>query len=202
MSGMIVVSADDGGVWEDTPQGQRVQQLISSHNVPWTKTCVVKLALPPRKIAVPHDHQHVTPMIYMTKTSGAGVATFLGSRFDELVWIKEGEWGSIGYEPHLALYPALVPDMQPAEGFEIRNDRHIGLDTKPRPEMWKAAHERVIDLGWGDVVSWPQEALEHLYRLDNGDVVGETSCFPTLPGTGQLLGADITLRPYGEHLSG
>lgn len=201
MAGMIVVSADDGGVWEDTPQGQQVQQLISSHNVSWTKMCVVKLALHPRKIAVPHDHLNVTPAIYMVKTSGAGVATFLGPQFDELVWIKEGEWGSIGYEPHLALYPALAPDMQPAVGFEIRNDRHVGLDTTPLPEMWRTAHERVIDLGWGDAVTWPQQALEHLYRADNGDIVGETSCWPTLPGTGQPLSADIVQRPYGEDLS-
>jgi hypothetical protein len=201
MSGMIVASSDVNKNWANTVQNQLAREIISSANAPWTAMCVVEIQMTPGRIALPHSHDYITPAIYLTQASGQGVASFLGPRFDELVWIKPGEWGSIGPVDHLAIYPRLEPDMVTAHAFEVRNAPRVDLDTIPKPEKWRLVHDRVLQLGWGDKVSWPQNALEHLYRTDDGAVVGESSCFPTLPGTGQALGADFARRPYGEDLN-
>jgi hypothetical protein len=157
-SGMVVVREDPAAGWVTLPQGQRAQFLLTAETAPWTRMSVAVLNLVPGQFGVPHDHGDLTPVIRMEETSGMGVATLLGDNYEDLVWIRGGEWGSIGFRKHLAIYPRLDDGMRPARGVEICNVAKPGMDVRPDPDSWPTIVRRVAELGWMDKVTWPQES--------------------------------------------
>jgi hypothetical protein len=196
---MSVIDANLQQRWIPTPQGQMISPIITRDDAPWTELSAMNIVMTPGRVSVPHDHDGVvTPLIYLVRATGRGVATFLGDELEELVWLRPGEWGSIAHTPHMAVYPRLTPDMVDAEGIEIRNASHVSLHTTPRPDLWPIARQRIEEQGWNGKVTWPQEALEAFHRADHPVPAADAvSCFPSLPlATPQS--PDIMRRPYGD----
>jgi hypothetical protein len=188
---MAIISADRQSRWTATPQGQEISPILTHHDAPWTEMSVMNIVMSPGKVSNPHEHDGVvTPLIYLSKAGGRGVATLLGDELEELVWIRPGEWGSIGHVPHMAIYPrAERPEearmMGDAHGIEIRNAGHVLMHTTPRPDLWPIAYRRVEEHGLLDRVTWPTEVLEMI------SAAGQ-------PVNGRY--ADIVRQPYGADL--
>lgn len=154
---------------EPSVQGQRFVVMLDGTVVPGLPFCQVAIPMEPGKVTIPHIHDEIHVAVILASCDPTGVLTLYGDRFEHVRWLHAGQ--ELYIPPgvkHMAIRPRTVTTGRyvdhrayqvDAVAYETRGCADPRHDVRALPQDWPHVVRSLVDLGLGDLVTWPDDAL-------------------------------------------